>query len=1008
MKALLNWLRALRLRDLSIRHILLITTAGLTLMLAVFMLRDVQASGERLARAYQLRDAIAMSDHLFEATERVSVERDLALAMLHASDEDVVADLAPRLAESRSLTDEAVDAALSELQRFRLPELEHLRQSLQARHRLIQSLRPRIDQTVALPHARRQPAIATRWGHAADDLMSDAENLWINFIRPYMNFDATVTQHLRYRHFLRTITDYTGRERSAIGQILSQNSSPTSDQIAELLRGEGVLDLSWATSRILAQQSGLYPSVGTQFTDAASHYATLHDMSRELFYVPGAGHRGVYPIGPDLWFELSSQASESLALLRDASRDATRAYMDQMIDATERDIAARSFVLIFALALCGLSLWLVVARVIRPIDRIVNALTRAIGGEHVEFDAAQSRTDEIGKLTAVLRAFQGKAEEARRSAEELDYSVQSLEREMTVRRAAEEKTQAQLERLALLHQISRAIGERQDPDSIYQIVLANVEQRLPADFACVCLFDTDDRVLDVAAVGEHGAAIADRAKIRRGVRIEVGENGLSRCVRGHLVYEPDVAELQVAFPQRLAQSGLRSFVGAPLLVESQVFGVLMVARSEKDSFASGECEFLRQLSEHMALAIHQAQLNVALRRAYEDLRQTQEAVMQQERLRSLGQMASGIAHDINNALSPVALYTESLLATEPNLTATGRNKLEIIQRAIDDAAITIARMTELYRRRDVQLKLLPLQADVLFQQVLDLTQARWRDMALERGDVFEMLTEVGPDVPPILGVESELREALTNLVFNAIDAMPGGGRITLRAQRSERDNGRVAIEVADSGAGMDEETRARCLEPFFTTKGERGTGLGLAMVQGVAQRHGANLEIESMVGEGTIVRLSFATGSMETTGAATLPSMPTQRLRLLLVDDDPIVLRSLRDVLEADGHVVTTADGGEAGIAEFEAALASGKRFDAVVTDLGMPRVDGRRVASAIKRASAATPVILLTGWGERLRAEEERPPNVDIVLSKPAKLSDLRTALSRCCAASEPDAIRA
>ena len=119
-------------------------------------------------------------------------------------------------------------------------------------------------------------------------------------------------------------------------------------------------------------------------------------------------------------------------------------------------------------------------------------------------------------------------------------------------------------------------------------------------------------------------------------------------------------------------------------------------------------------------------------------------------------------------------------------------------------------------------------------------------------------------------------------------------------------------------------------------------------------------------------------------------------MRLLIIDDDPILLRTLRDVLETDGHVVTSAADGAAGIAAFQQAHASERSFDAVITDLGMPRIDGRRVAEAIKVSSPSTPVLLLTGWGERLKSEEENPPHVDCVLSKPPKLRDLRLALAQ------------
>jgi CheY-like chemotaxis protein len=200
---------------------------------------------------------------------------------------------------------------------------------------------------------------------------------------------------------------------------------------------------------------------------------------------------------------------------------------------------------------------------------------------------------------------------------------------------------------------------------------------------------------------------------------------------------------------------------------------------------------------------------------------------------------------------------------------------------------------------------------------------------------------------------------------------------------------------------MDEDTRRRCFEPFFTTKGERGTGLGLAMVHGVARRHGAEIEIESAPGRGTNVRMSFrvpAAAAAEVGKAAGAHYAVPSRLRLLVVDDDPLLLKSLRDTLEGDGHVVTVAGDGRSGVDLFRAALERGEGFAVVITDLGMPYMDGRRVAAAIKGASPATPIILLTGWGQRLMSDKDIPPHVDHILSKPPKLRELRDTLVQCC----------
>jgi CheY-like chemotaxis protein len=231
--------------------------------------------------------------------------------------------------------------------------------------------------------------------------------------------------------------------------------------------------------------------------------------------------------------------------------------------------------------------------------------------------------------------------------------------------------------------------------------------------------------------------------------------------------------------------------------------------------------------------------------------------------------------------------------------------------------------------------------------------------------------------------------------------MPEGGTLTLRTRLlADAQRPAVAVEVIDSGTGMDEATRRRCLEPFFTTKGERGTGLGLAMVFGMVQRHGAEIEIDSAPGAGTTVRLVFAvpTAVQPEAEPAAGEARSLAPLRLLLVDDDPILLQSLRDALETDGHSVVMAGGGEAGIAAFGAARADAEPFAAVITDLGMPYVDGRRVAAAVKQASPETPVILLTGWGQRLVAESDIPPHVDRVLAKPPRLREVRAALALLC----------
>jgi CheY-like chemotaxis protein len=267
--------------------------------------------------------------------------------------------------------------------------------------------------------------------------------------------------------------------------------------------------------------------------------------------------------------------------------------------------------------------------------------------------------------------------------------------------------------------------------------------------------------------------------------------------------------------------------------------------------------------------------------------------------------------------------------------------------------------------------------------------------------MIELRSELAPALGHVRGAENEIRDALTNLIFNAVDAMPEGGRIEI--QTGTRPAGaemggpvtRSYLSVRDTGTGMDDETRRRCLEPFFTTKGERGTGLGLAMVYGMAQRHGATLEIDSTPGAGTTMRLLFPLSAMASHGSArtAVEAQTARQLRILLIDDDPALLQSLRDALESEGHLVTTAGGGQAGIDAFRKAQRNGTPFEVVITDLGMPYVDGRQVVQSVRAESDRARTILLTGWGQN--TDGDPLPQADRLLSKPPRLRELRQVLA-------------
>lgn len=403
----------------------------------------------------------------------------------------------------------------------------------------------------------------------------------------------------------------------------------------------------------------------------------------------------------------------------------------------------------------------------------------------------------------------------------------------------------------------------------------------------------------------------------------------------------------------------------------------------------------------------QVRLNEGLQQAYDELRLTQQSVMQLERLRALGQMASGMAHDINNALSPIVAYSDILLQTLNDIPDRSRKHIEYIRKSGEDIAHIVARMREFYRRRDEHQGLAPVNFNRVIEEVVELTRPRWRDMSQNAGIEVKMEVQLDRQLPACPSDDSELREAFTNLIFNAVDAMPEGGTITMRTRGIHVKGGprggeskcsHIVVEISDTGTGMDERTRQRCLEPFFSTKTTRGgSGLGLAMVYGMVERHEGVIEIESEPGRGTTFRLVFPLRGMNARRIGKGDTNAFARpLRILCIDDEPLIRELLVDSLVLFKHKVTTVDGGHGGLELFNQARDAGEPFEVVITDLGMPDMDGRQVATAIKQASPATPVIMLTGWGMMMKDEGDVPAQVDGVLSKPPRVKELGDMLAR------------
>ena len=383
--------------------------------------------------------------------------------------------------------------------------------------------------------------------------------------------------------------------------------------------------------------------------------------------------------------------------------------------------------------------------------------------------------------------------------------------------------------------------------------------------------------------------------------------------------------------------------------------------------------------------------NTLLSKTLAQLKRTQEQVIEHERLAALGQMASGIAHDFNNALMPILGFTDLLLSRPAMLDNREETikMLNTVRTAAMNAASTVRRLTDFYRPSDEgELQILDL--NKLIGNIVAMTQPKWKEEMAAKGIFIEFKTETR-DIPHISGNESQLNEVFTNLILNAADAMPNGGTITILAHTHKSGKG-VEIQVSDTGLGMTEEVRRRCMEPFFTTKGGRGTGLGLSMVYGLIQRHKGSVDIQSTPGKGTTVTIHLPFGKSEQgkeTPAST-PALTLKPMRILFIDDELSARDLIAEYLKADKHIVEVAESGKEGLKKFRE-----RTFDLVITDRAMPEMRGDQVAAAIKDVNPETPVILLTGFGDMMNADLELPAGVDFIVSKPVTLDNLYKAIS-------------
>jgi len=365
-------------------------------------------------------------------------------------------------------------------------------------------------------------------------------------------------------------------------------------------------------------------------------------------------------------------------------------------------------------------------------------------------------------------------------------------------------------------------------------------------------------------------------------------------------------------------------------------------------------------------------------------KEERERAARADKLRALGQLASGVAHDFNNSLAAI-LGRAQLLRRQVRDEALLRN-LDIIQTAAEDAAATVRRIQTFARKSPVkEFELLDVRS--LLQDAVEITRTRWQNEARLRGLEYDVKLEAATDLNTF-GSASELREVFVNLIVNAVDAMPRGGKLWISG---ERNDGRLQLQFNDNGTGMPDDVRQKIFEPFFSTKGAHGTGLGLSVSYSIIERHEGSIKVESEPGNGTTFTIDLPAVIAESskTDDVTVPDS-TLRLKILVVDDEKPVRETLAEMLIAVDHNVELAESGQEAMAKLNR-----NHFDLVFTDLAMPEMDGWETARAIRKKFPDIRIVMVTGYGPTTTPPAGEEDLVDGIIGKPFDFTQVGAMLT-------------
>ncbi len=552
-------------------------------------------------------------------------------------------------------------------------------------------------------------------------------------------------------------------------------------------------------------------------------------------------------------------------------------------------------------------------------------------------------------------------------------SLRNLRIRLIEERSATNALEKQLQELKDLFEVSCLVNSKADLPTILDTVTKDIIHCLQADQSSLIFYNPNtDKLECVAAYG------LDADKIK-GRELELGQSVTGWVIKKNqpLLLQEDIDPSSYnGYVEK--DRNITSALCTPLRVNGLVKGVLnvnLINRSRK--FNENDLQLVSIFAESAGLAIEKASL-------HQELKERMNQLIQTEKFKAVGKLISALMHDFNNFLS-IIIGRAQLLSVQTRDNNLAKH-IEAIIKVSTQAADIIQRMNQ-FGMPIPEKEFKNLDLNQVIKEAVELTRSKWNEWSRLRGIKIDIDSSLA-QLSPVFGNPAELREVLINMILNSIDALPKGGKISLRTWQEEEN---VFLSVKDNGLGMNEDAKKKIFEPFFSTKPEKGNGLGMTVAYSIILQHNGKIAVESEEGKGTTFIIKLPLSRVKEEGEAQVIEQPEGKVKVLLIEDDEDLQGVLVDMLSEKGYEVKVACSGTEGM-----SLMKLDKYDVIITDLGISGMTGWDFAEGAKEINPRIPVILVTGWGDQILTQEAKDLGVEVVLSKPIKRENLERAIAR------------